>query len=187
MRKKTGLKFYRFTWTSNFQRRFKCFRFSSGNALWIYIENSRRIFHFSFFKNTCPLILKFLLKNHTVHMRDIKSRFTAHHHHRKTLSFIRLYMIVLTFGFEMILLEDLFNLRIPDLFVLLTKLTITVDFAGKIINITIKRLKSAFLPKETDFIVTLLPSSKTPVTSTSLCKRLKTYSGPGLKKVKFAT
>lgn len=96
-------------------------------------------------------------------------------------------MIVLTFGFEMILLEDLFNLRIPDLFVLLTKLTITIDFAGKIINITIKRLKPAFLPKETDFIVTLLPSSKTPVTSTSLCKRLKMYSGPGLKKVKFAT
>ncbi|KAL6419155.1 hypothetical protein ACFW04_011547 [Cataglyphis niger] len=120
-----------------------------------------------FIEEDLPSNPEIFIKKHRIHMREIKSRSTAHHH-KKLLSFIKIYTIVLTFEIN----DYLF----------------TIDISGKIVNSTTERLKPAFLPKEIDtdlaFTTRLTPSD--PFTSTSSGKQLKTYSGPK-KKVKFAT
>ena len=140
-----------------------------------------------FIQEDLPSDPEIFIEKHRIHMRDIK---LLHITIRRHLSFIKIYMIALTFKFAMILLGNLSSLLILDLFVLLIELMIICSLLILQENvITTERLKPAFLPRETDFVVPPHPSSKIPATPStpSLCKNLKTYSGPGLKKVKFAT
>ncbi|KAL6417707.1 hypothetical protein ACFW04_012564 [Cataglyphis niger] len=142
-----------------------------------------------FIEEDLPSDPEIFIEKHRIHMREIKSRSTAHHH-KKLLSFIKIYTIVLTFELEMILRKSLqppysgpFRVveRINDYL-------FTIDISGKIVNSTTERLKPAFLPKEidTNLAFTTPLTSSDPFTSTSSGKQLKTYSGPK-KKIKFAT
>ncbi|KMQ86125.1 copii coat assembly protein sec16-like protein [Lasius niger] len=142
-----------------------------------------------FIEEDLPSDPEVCIEKHRVHIRDINSRPTAHHHRKTPFFHKNLY------DYSHVWIRDdtvRRSLHPPysGPFRVVNRINdnlFTIDFADKIVNITTERLKPAFLPKETDFIVTPLPSSKTPATSTSLCKHLKTYSKPGLKKGKFAT
>ncbi|XP_070169423.1 uncharacterized protein [Polyergus mexicanus] len=112
---------------------------------------------------------EFFIEKHRIHMREIKSRPTAHHH-KKTLFFHKN-------------LYDCTHVWIREDAV---RKSLQPPYSGpfrKIVNITTERLKPAFLPKEIsdDVIVMTSPSSSNSPQSTFLEKQIKTYSGPRKK------
>lgn len=70
-----------------------------------------------FFIEDLPFNPEIFLEKHRLHMKEVKSRSTAHHH-QKTSFFTKIYLIVLMFGFEKMQLENLLNPLILFFFVL---------------------------------------------------------------------
>ncbi|KAM0728859.1 Gag-Pol polyprotein [Formica fusca] len=145
-----------------------------------------------FIEEDLPSDPEIFIEKHRIHMREIKSRPTAHHHKKTPFFHKNLYDCTHVWIREDAVRKSLqppysgpFRIvnRINDnLF--------AIDVAGKIVNITTERLKPAFLPKEASDDVIIMtspsPSSSNSPQSTLLGKQLRTYSGPR-KKVRFAT
>lgn len=142
-----------------------------------------------FIEEDLPVDPEIFLEKHRVHMREIKSQPTAHHHTKTPFFHKNLFDCTHVWIREDAVKKSLqppyngpFRVinRISDnLF--------TIDVSGKFVNVSTERLKPVFLPKEITSVPIIVDSPSNASVPINTCHgTLRTYPGPK-KKVLFAT
>ncbi|XP_029670043.1 uncharacterized protein LOC115239589 [Formica exsecta] len=138
-----------------------------------------------FFIEDLPADPEIFVEKHQIHMREIKSQPTAHHHkktpfyHKNLFDCTHVWIRVDSVKKS---LQPPYNgpFRVVNR---INNNLFTVDVSGKLTDVSTERLKPVFLPKEVDSDP-VTSSSTAPLTTSH--GTLKTYSGPR-KQVRFAT